>query len=949
MEALVKMGLSNDEAERKTRACGLSVAILQRQMAHANIIPPGWSIDEHIADLVPALLAGRWNARNEADLEALRRLANVPDYLGYETRLNRFRRMEEPPLRKIDDMWTLTAPADAFQLIARTITRPELEQFKNVFREVFGKIDPKVEIPPDDWIYADIKKEPSYSDWLRSGMAETLLLIAERGESADLECVQSPRLFAEEVVRGLPGLGDDWRIMASLRDQYARLMEATPNPFLDNLEQQLEAKSEDVLRLFAEGQGAFSGSPMYTGLLWGLETLAWSPEYLPRVALILASLANLDPGGRLVNRPINSLQAIFLWWYPCTNASIETKVQTLDLIVLRYPEVGWSLLAKLIPEPRQSISHGTAEPRWRDFGDIPDECLTRAGQFQYASAIVDRALEIVGSKPERWKTILDSVVMFQPYQQDKGLAKLKQIGQESLSTNDKTGLWELLRDFTQKHRIFHDADWTLSEELVERLEWLLPGFAPDDPVERNRWLFDEWSTELPSVDDINDEEKSIEQLRQQAVREILAAQGLEGLVKLGSSCKYPGFVAFSAATISPDLEFLFSFLVHAIAAGDAGVSLAGQISGQAQRIHGDLWSSMIHDKALAGSWRSEIVANILIWWPDERKTWEEAEALGVRKEYWRLIPFFSLNGGIDDKVYQIECLIEAGRAAKVFQRVAIKDEGIPIRVLLNVFDATINELARAQTDAEIRRINIDTFHVFRFLSMLRNRGDLPRENLARREYQVLPLLGYSNVHGLTIQEFMAEDPNFFIELLSEAFLPHHRDKSETPLSTPEAKARATASFLLLKGMDRIPGTLQDGHIDEETLLDWIGDVRKKAAEVDREIIADQHIGQILAHASEDPEDNAWPNRIIRNVIDRLAVDEIDRGLIIERQNMRGVFSKALFEGGAQERVLAEQCRKWAAASQTKWPRISRILVTLAQCWEAYAHQEDLRAEQEKLE
>lgn len=41
--ALVKMGLGEDEAERDTRACGLSITILQRQLAHANYEWPRWA------------------------------------------------------------------------------------------------------------------------------------------------------------------------------------------------------------------------------------------------------------------------------------------------------------------------------------------------------------------------------------------------------------------------------------------------------------------------------------------------------------------------------------------------------------------------------------------------------------------------------------------------------------------------------------------------------------------------------------------------------------------------------------------------------------------------------------------------------------------------------------------------------------------------------------------
>ena len=149
-------------------------------------------------------------------------------------------------MQKIEELWTLTAPVDAFQLIARHLTNIPLDRFKHAFREVFGTIDPKVEIPPDEWLYHDIKGERGHSGWLRSGMAETLLLIAERGVDANLTCVSSPRAYVEDLIRGLPGLNDDWRILASLRDSISAIDGGRAPPFLDSLERLLEAKPDDL-------------------------------------------------------------------------------------------------------------------------------------------------------------------------------------------------------------------------------------------------------------------------------------------------------------------------------------------------------------------------------------------------------------------------------------------------------------------------------------------------------------------------------------------------------------------------------------------------------------------------------------------------------------------------------------------------------------------------------
>jgi hypothetical protein len=45
--------------------------------------------------------------------------------------------------------------------------------------------------------------------------------------------------------------------------------------------------------------------------------------------------------------------------------------------------------------------------------------------------------------------------------------------------------------------------------------------------------------------------------------------------------------------------------------------------------------------------------------------------------------------------------------------------------------------------------------------------------------------------------------------------------------------------------------------------------------------------------------------------------------------------------------LASKYREWANISRSTWPRVARLLDTIAQGWEEDAEREDTRAEQDK--
>jgi hypothetical protein len=124
-------------------------------------------------------------------------------------------------------------------------------------------------------------------------------------------------------------------------------------------------------------------------------------------------------------------------------------------------------------------------------------------------------------------------------------------------------------------------------------------------------------------------------------------------------------------------------------------------------------------------------------------------------------------------------------------------------------------------------------------------------------------------------------------------------------------------------------------------------VRELAAQEDRVSITELKLGEVLAHGPKDPGNGSWPHRAIRSTLERLNSPDVERGLIIERQNMRGVYSKALYEGGDQERVLAEEARSWARDA-AGFPRTRAILTRIADGWDAQASAEDTRAKQDKL-
>jgi hypothetical protein len=90
-------------------------------------------------------------------------------------------------------------------------------------------------------------------------------------------------------------------------------------------------------------------------------------------------------------------------------------------------------------------------------------------------------------------------------------------------------------------------------------------------------------------------------------------------------------------------------------------------------------------------------------------------------------------------------------------------------------------------------------------------------------------------------------------------------------------------------------------------------------------------------------DGAWPSFAAREILKKNATTEVASGMYIEKLNSRGVTSRALGEGGRQERQLSATFRESASKLRLEWPEAAAVLDRLADNYEHEAEREDAEA------
>jgi hypothetical protein len=406
------------------------------------------------------------------------------------------------------------------------------------------------------------------------------------------------------------------------------------------------------------------------------------------------------------------------------------------------------------------------------------------------------------------------------------------------------------------------------------------------------------------------------------------------VIALARAAKEPHLVGCALAEAAPSqvmLEVVFGseFTTSSKVEEDFFVG----VSGVAHFRFGAAWDRWI--AGVAGNSDARRGAILFFRWPDTRDTWDFVRALGpsIEEEYWK--GKSALNQSSDeDLLFAIEKYNSVGRFSASIDLIAYQGERMPTEMCVSVLRGFVAEIGRTKSNRQNA-----LWSVLHLLQTLQGRKDISIEELASIEYQYLPLLEHQG-EPVALSQLLKSSAKLFVEVICDVYRPaSEKERGEVP---EDRRVQARFGYQMLQSMKSLPGFTEDSQ-DANFLRNWIAEVRDLARRVDREAITDQQIGQILAYAPMDAEDKAWPARLVRDVIEESASDDIERGISISRFNMRGVFWKAVYEGGKEERAFAAQYRTWANAA-AEWPRTCAMLRRISDHWERTAERADTAAE-----
>jgi hypothetical protein len=943
-EELKKMGFSNDVAERLTSDSGQSLSVLRRLLHFDRDYQPEWIRGGNYRDILPALLAGMWDESKDEDKGMIEVLAGE-SYSQYIARFSRWQMQADPVIFQVRKIWRFTSTLDAWSMLAPYITQADLENLRTVVMTVLGEINPGLTLEGNQRYLAPVLgKSPKFSRSICEGLCQTLILIAVFGKDFRMNGTNNPQGYVDRILYSLLYNVDSerWR---SLYRNLPLLAEASPDIFLQSVEHSLQIEDQPIAKMFIEEGDMFYSSHYYTGLLWALENLLYSPDYISRTTLLLARLSTFESGIKTYNKPITTLIHAFIPWYRQTHTDLSTKKQVLSLLVQKYPDVAWKLFRKLLPQ-----DHVTVSPihrcRWRFDTQFISREVSYGEVGEYYTFLFEHLFELAKNNEDR-------IAKLMSYYPDGGEGlqeKLRGFLKDSFQKKWQGGkIWETIRDLMARHREYADTDWALPAEELDKLQEFYDMYLPNSNHEINKYLFEsEWPefTEGTGGKTLSHEEKSelLNQKRIEILKELYASEGLNGLKRFGASMEKTDALAYTSAIIGFKSEEETEVLQ--MLNSETGNKWRFFSTTYIKKRSFDLgmpWIKNAWQKVLTLHSDSRIQAEFFLAVVVSEELWELLEMAPeeTQNEYWtRLHPIY-----LKDDPVLIE--FEIRKLQSVNRHLIIADSAwyIAEKIGSSLIAEILENAATKQTGESVK---LSAHHVHKLLEVLYERGDLPEKNLHKLEW--IYLSSFREIHRKKPKYLLREltnNPDFFIELICLMYRPDSDDKEEVAEEEWEMYyQRANNARQLLDCWTTIPGMGEDSLIDSAALKSWVKYAREKAVEQKRVYGVDSQIGSLLA--SYPRKDEQWPPDCICEILDDVNSEAMLSSFRTEIVNSRGVTVRSPFAGGEQERVLAGKFDRMAQRILHRYPITASVLSGLAERYKYDAYDEDERARLDEL-
>jgi len=933
-QALEKSGYRDDEARTIARSCGRSVAILRHQL-NFDASTPEWVKKDDIQKIIPMLLVGRWNESNKEEQRLISELCDA-DYGEVSMIVQRWLYIDSSPLCCKDNCRYVVSPYDTFLYIRNYITEGVFARFVKVLKEALSDLDPNAMNHLNSELPMYILGKRKFSGLIREGLCQSLLLTAilcdNRQEQVD------------EIVRGILKDTDiQWWLTYSREDVISLIAEASPESFLQYIENDLKKEDSLIMKLFIpikkKGFFGMEWEVNYCNVLFALEMIAWMPEYMMRVCCILAQLSPIVNDSNYVNQPTNSLMEIFRVWCPMTSVGISERCKALHSLYRHYPDVTIDLCFKIAENWRNPFGNlPTRISRWRLKEMDLNRTLTYKEVFQELQTVCQIIVSHDALSTEQTINVLSMALNYRFTKELRGELRNYLVKRQDI-LKYQSFFYQELKGKINRFRSIPEARWQIpNEELVE-FENLLESITPENLLDRLEFLFDGNIHEMPEIRTIEDNDlqiKAIREFRKDAAAQILSTVGIDEVLKYAERLEHP------------------ENLMQGLGSCEAAIDVFDDVYRYAQVNDGSRTYLNTFFNSYAFADRENFLQCVKVW-HDDSFVWYPISGIHPDDDLWEIVDSFNDQQQLEywRHAYashlppkRIEYLLDNyQKAGNVDQIISIISHLIHYEnhYQLN-HDLIVNRMHFAMSRLNREVLHSRDYEIDRILKWIEKHPDTTDTDIMKLELPYI-IVSDEGIKDWRAYHIIVNSPQYMFELIDNAFFSENPVIKEKEIQYrdehPEQARMSEFCGRFLLNISTTPCTEEDGSIDEVRLKDYITQLQEKAGGKGKLAMVNHLIGQLLGNYPTCIQGE--PPVAICEIIEELNNTEVNNSFHSKIYNRLGSTVRGPFDGGEIEWNKSELFAKTAKRLRTEYLVIASVYEDLARMYSKEAKRQDVES------
>lgn len=869
---------------------------------------PDWVSKENSELLLFLSMFSSWDNSNSKDREIVEKILNR-SYNDIKKIIISMISVEGAPIQQINNNIQVTNPELILDYMSTYLVPEFFDTLLSKAKDILSEIDKNYDEENKNFLYnfsLDIA-EPKYSSHIKRSVSQGLALFSNYTGYTDNNISIKSKI--PQMIRSLLEDGD-YKLWLSLNHYMQSLFEAAPAEMLRLTDKIFEDNNFILNKMITLSSIHFGCDCFYAGILNGLESIAWIPEYLRKTTDVLLRMAkNWQSGSNYANSPMDSLKKIYCVWSPQTAANTEQRIELISSVINqgKYIEVLETLLNELQFRPNDTIIISN-QPMYLN---IPQSSVTQKAIKEFYNFIFGKLLQIV-ELTHHWNLLIDNCFNLPQVQQQILIDKLKSIHYETYNDEEKLTIKKaILVKIKWYNEYGKDKEENIDVNFINELKEIDNSIKFTEKYQNYLSLFDVYSFQ-------DDNKPYID-----ALKDILATDGIEGILELIKNVRDNKY-RFSDSL--SQISFSEEQLKQLIDALDKDKNIDEVLSLFIGRYFyvkeldflNTFWKS---------TWSIDLQKNIFKYLNPSLNLWKWVEQHNLDSLYWAEIHIYQDVGSEEfnyakDKItnYSPSTLLEF-----VFYHIQIATSDDILKALL-VYNKTNNN-------------TMDCHYIDQLFNKLYE-NDVEADILIKLEIKYSDILTLHN-NPLPIhlrKELANPDSSFFSEIITELYLQDSlsQDEIKSINSQKKSEEQINAQKLALKLVMKIESSFIFDKCDD--IIAWFESNKKRLISLDRYKSGISVIGQLFGRSPKDETDNIWPLKAIRDIIEKEENDDLDRAICIGKYNSIGV--RSVTPQATDMWNAYNEYKKYADALRYSYCRTADILDNIAEDYKRNAQNDE---------